>query len=79
MTVKPQSAEEPASYEVKYETCDKANHTHNPKKDNKAYPELECSSTFLSREFKGKELPLLYGHVMKALPPQHIGYKHDKL
>lgn len=70
MTLKPQSAEEPAFYEVKYETSDNANHTHTTlKRKKKANPELECSSTFLSREFKGRELPLLYGHVMKALPP----------
>jgi len=80
ITVKPQSAEEPASCEVKHETSDNENHTHthNPKRDKKANPELECSRAFLS-EFRGRELPLLYVHVMKALPPQHLRYKHDKL
>lgn len=33
MTVKPQSAEEPASYGVKYETSDNVNHAHNPEKN----------------------------------------------
>lgn len=42
----------------------------NPTKDKKANPEIECFSTFLSREFRGREVPLLYGHVMKALPSE---------